>query len=112
MTITACVGCGKGLECECGFSPEEKIRRDVEAFPFDSTRQRAARTGLSQSKVSRVLQPVTNESNDSNVTDGYDPKVRTERVETFVALWKQMDTNEHDHVIRLIVGYMQGRKVS
>lgn len=36
---------------------------------------------------------------------GYDPKVKTERVEAAWAIWKQMNPDEQDHLMRLIVNF-------
>ena len=69
--------------------------------------------GVSDKAVARHIAAMnaTTVANDDK-PKGYDPAIQTGRVQEFVGLWKQMDPDEQDHVIRLIVGYKQGKRIT
>ena len=69
--------------------------------------------GVSRAAILRhenAMKCATEHSDDK--PKGYDPAIQTGRVQEFVGLWKQMDPDEQDHVIRLIVGYKQGKRIT
>ena len=118
--LIACEGCGSVQEahCECGkpylpMRPLERAKAAIAREPEKANRVIADEIGVSRETVSRARgeRIGTNVPKDDK-PKGYDPAIQTGRVQEFVGLWKQMDPDEQDHVIRLIVGYKQGKRIT